>query len=115
MSEQVVHTTDDAFEADVVNSERPVLLDFWAEWCGPCKMIAPVLDTIAEDYGDRLQVVKLNIDENPLTAPKYNIRSIPTLLLFKNGTVTAQQVGTVSKAQLTSFLDQHIESGTIEG
>lgn len=108
MSEQVVHTSDGAFESDVVKSERPVLLDFWAEWCGPCKMIAPVLDTIADDYGDRLQVVKLNIDENPLTAPKYNVRSIPTLLLFKDGTVAAQQVGAVSKAQLSAFLDQHI-------
>jgi len=115
VSEQVIHTTDDTFEADVVNSERPVLLDFWAEWCGPCKMIAPVLNTIAEDYGDRLQVIKLNIDENPLTAPKYNVRSIPTLLLFQNGTVTAQQVGAVSKAQLTAFLDQHIQSDKAEG
>ena len=108
MSEQVVHTSDGAFESDVVESDRPVLLDFWAEWCGPCKLIAPLLDTIANDYGDRLQVVKLNIDENPLTAPKYNIKSIPTLLLFKDGTVAAQQVGAVSKAQLSAFLDQHI-------
>ena len=108
MSELVVHTTDGAFDSDVVNSERPVLLDFWAEWCGPCKAIAPLLDTIADDYSERLQVVKLNIDENPQTAPKYNVRSIPTLLLFKNGTVAAQQVGAVSQKQLTDFLDQHI-------
>ncbi len=114
MSDQVVHTSDGSFETDVVNAERPVLLDFWAEWCGPCKAIAPLLDDIANDYGDRLQVVKINIDENPLTAPKYNIRSIPTLLLFKDGTVAAQQVGAVSKAQITAFLDQHIGSESVE-
>ena len=114
MSDQVVHTSDGSFQTDVVNAERPVLLDFWAEWCGPCKAIAPLLDDIANDYGDRLQVVKINIDENPLTAPKYNIRSIPTLLLFKDGTVAAQQVGAVSKAQITAFLDQHIGSESVE-
>jgi thioredoxin 1 len=114
VSDQVVHTSDGSFETDVVNAERPVLLDFWAEWCGPCKAIAPLLDDIANDYGDRLQVAKINIDENPLTAPKYNIRSIPTLLLFKDGTVAAQQVGAVSKAQITAFLDQHIGSESVE-
>ena len=114
MSDQVVHTSDGSFATDVVNAKRPVLLDFWAEWCGPCKAIAPLLDDIANDYGDRLQVVKINIDENPLTAPKYNIRSIPTLLLFKDGSVAAQQVGAVSKAQITAFLDQHIGSESVE-
>lgn len=108
MSDQIVHTTDASFEQDVVKSAQPVLLDFWAEWCGPCKMIAPILDTIATEYKDKLRVVKLNIDENPKTPPKFNIRGIPTLLLFRNGTVAAQQVGAVSKAQLESFLETHL-------
>ena len=110
MSDQIIHTTDGDFENDVVNADVPVLLDFWAEWCGPCKMIAPILDQIAVEYKDRLRVVKLNIDENPQTPPKYNIRSIPTLLLFDNGSVAAQQVGAVSKAQLESFLSAHIKA-----
>ena len=110
MSGEIVHTTDDAFEADVVKSDQPVLLDFWAEWCGPCKMIAPILDAIASRYQDRLRVVKLNIDENPKTPSRYNIRSIPTLLLFRDGAVAAQQVGAASKAQLESLLETHLSS-----
>jgi thioredoxin len=108
VSDQIVHTTDGQFEKDVLNSDTPVLLDFWAEWCSPCKMIAPLLDAVADEYKDKVRVVKLNIDENPLTPPKYNIRGIPTLLLFRDGTVAAQQVGAVSKAQLTTFLDTHL-------
>lgn len=110
MSDQIIHTSDSTFEQDVLNADKPVLLDFWAEWCGPCKMIAPVLDAIAEEYKDRLRVVKLNIDENPQTPPKYNIRGIPTLLLFRDGAVAAQQVGAVSKAQLQSFIESNIQS-----
>jgi thioredoxin 1 len=101
----IVHTTDATFDRDVLKSEKPVLLDFWAEWCGPCKMIAPILDDIAKEYGDRVTVAKLNIDENPATPPKYGIRGIPTLILFKNGTVEAQKVGAVTKSQLAAFLD----------
>ena len=110
MSGEIVHTTDATFEQDVVKSAQTVLLDFWAEWCGPCKMIAPLLDTIATEYKDQLRVVKLNIDENPKTPPKFNIRGIPTLLLFRDGTVAAQQVGAVSKAQLESFLETHLNA-----
>jgi thioredoxin 1 len=105
---EIVHTTDAAFEQDVVKSSQPVLLDFWAEWCGPCKMIAPLLDTIATEYKDKLRVVKLNIDENPKTPPRFNVRSIPTLLLFRDGAVAAQQIGAVSKTQLETFLDKHL-------
>jgi thioredoxin 1 len=110
VSDLIVKTTDDGFEADVIQSDKPVLLDFWAEWCGPCKMIAPVLEEIAAEFDSQLTVAKLNIDENPQTPQKFNIRSIPTLLLFNGGSVAAQQVGAVNKAQLKSFLDQHLGS-----
>ncbi len=104
----IVHTTDATFDRDVLKSDKPVLLDFWAEWCGPCKMIAPILDDIAKEYGDRVRIAKLNIDENPATPPKYGIRGIPTLILFKNGTVEAQKVGAVTKSQLAAFLDSKL-------
>jgi thioredoxin 1 len=104
----IIHTSDANFDRDVLKSEKPVLVDFWAEWCGPCKMIAPILDEIANDYGARLRIAKLNIDENPATPPKYGIRGIPTLILFKNGTVEAQKVGAVSKSQLAAFLDSNL-------
>jgi len=108
MAEHIIHISDESFEEEVLQSERPVLIDYWAEWCGPCKMIAPVLDEIATEYSDRLKVVKLNIDDNPQTPPKYGIRGIPTLMVFKNGQVEATKVGSVSKAQLTAFLDDSL-------
>ena len=113
MSEKITHTSDSDFDNDVLKADVPVLVDYWAEWCGPCKMIAPILDAIADDYKDRLRIVKLNIDENPQTPPKYNIRGIPTLLLFRNGSVAAQQVGAVSKAQLEAFLNANLANANL--
>ena len=107
-SSHIVHITDATFTQDVLKSEKPVLLDFWAEWCGPCKMIAPILEEIAGEYHDRIKIAKINIDENPQTPPKFRIRGIPTLILFKNGTVEAQKVGAVSKSQLSAFLDSNL-------
>ena len=108
MSEKIVYLSDDSFEADVLKAEHPVLVDYWAEWCGPCKMIAPILEEIADEYDGRLTVAKLNIDENSNTPPKYGIRGIPTLMLFKAGAVEATKVGALSKSQLTAFLDSNI-------
>lgn len=108
MSESISHITDDSFEEEVLKSEQPVLVDYWAEWCGPCKMIAPLLDEIAGDYEGKLKITKLNIDDNPNTPPKYGIRGIPTLMIFKNGNAEATKVGALSKSQLTAFIDQSI-------
>ncbi|MEM6709270.1 MAG: thioredoxin TrxA [Pseudomonadota bacterium] len=107
-NDAIVHTTDSAFTDDVLGSDKPVLVDYWAEWCGPCKMIAPILDEIADEYGDRIKVCKLDIDANQETPPKYGIRGIPTLMLFKNGQVEATKVGALSKSQLAAFLDSNI-------
>lgn len=107
MSGNIVYLSDDSFEEEVLNADIPVLVDYWADWCGPCKMIAPILDEIAEEYKGKIKVAKLNIDENPATPPKFGIRGIPTLMLFKSGNVEATKVGAVSKSQLTAFLDSN--------
>lgn len=108
MSDLISNTSDSSFEQDVLKAEGPVLVDYWAEWCGPCKMIAPVLDEIAREYQGRLKVCKLNIDQNQETPAKYGVRGIPTLMLFKNGSVEATKVGALSKSQLAAFLDSNI-------
>ncbi|QSI75434.1 MULTISPECIES: thioredoxin TrxA [unclassified Niveibacterium] len=108
MSEHILHVTDASFEQDVLQAQTPVLVDYWAEWCGPCKSIAPILDEIAKDYAGKLVVTKLNIDENAETPAKYGIRGIPTLMLFKGGSVEATKVGALSKSQLTAFIDSNL-------
>ncbi|MAC47412.1 thioredoxin TrxA [Oceanospirillum beijerinckii] len=108
MSENIVNVTDASFEDDVLNSDIPVLVDYWAEWCGPCKMIGPVLEDIAGEYAGKVKICKLNIDENTETPPKFGIRGIPTLMLFKNGNVEATKVGALSKSQLVAFLDGNL-------
>lgn len=108
MSDLIAHVSDATFDKEVLQSDAPVLVDYWAEWCGPCKAIAPVLEEIAVEYSGRVKVAKLNIDDNTATPPKYGIRGIPTLMLFKNGDVEATKVGAVSKSQLAAFLDSNI-------
>lgn len=107
-SEHIVHVTDASFESDVLNSDLPVLVDFWAEWCGPCRMIAPILDEISHDYLGRLKVAKVNIDGNSAVPARFNIGGIPTLIIFKEGAVVAQKVGAVSKSQLTALIDSTV-------
>lgn len=107
-SDLIKHVSDATFDGDVVKNDKPVLVDYWAEWCGPCKMIAPVLDEVAKDYEGRLQVAKMNVDENREVPARFGIRGIPTLMIFKEGQLAATKVGAVSKAQLTAFIDAHL-------
>ena len=108
MSQQIIHVTDSSFEQDVLKNTTPVLLDFWAEWCGPCKMIAPILDQIATEYAGKVVIAKMNVDENPKTPMKFNVRGIPTLILFKNGQAEGQKIGAVRKADVAAFLDSNL-------
>ena len=108
MSDHIVHTSDANFDNDVLKSSVPVLVDYWAEWCGPCKMIAPTLDEIAKDYQGKLKIAKVNVDENPQVTQKFGIRSIPTLMIFKDGSVQAQKVGAMSKSQLSAFIETNL-------
>ena len=108
MSDFIQHVTEDTFEPDVLKSDVPVLVDYWAEWCGPCKALAPLLEDLAKDYGGKLKIAKINVDENQQLARKYNIKAIPTLMLFKEGNVQASKLGMMSKPQLTAFLDSNI-------
>ena len=108
MGERIVHVTDSTFEDEVLKSESPVIVDYWAEWCAPCKMITPILEEISEQYAGKLTVAKMNIDENPKTPPKYGIRGIPTLMIFKGGNVAGTKVGALSKSQLMAFVDSTI-------
>jgi len=108
MSQNISHVTDASFDSDVLKSDKPVLVDYWAEWCGPCKLIAPILEDLAKDYDGRIKIMKMDIEANAATPPKYGIRGIPTLMLFKNGTLAATKVGALSKSQLMAFIDSNI-------
>ena len=108
MNEHIVHVTDGSFEVEVLKADQPVLVDYWAGWCGPCRMIGPILDEVAGEYAGRVKICKLNVDENQNTPPKYGIRGIPTLMLFRNGNVEATKVGALSKSQLVAFLDSSL-------
>lgn len=108
MNENMIHVTDDSFDTDVLQSETPVLVDYWAEWCGPCKMIAPILDEVSSEYSEKIRIAKLDVDQNQATSTKYGIRGIPTLMLFKEGNIVATHVGGLTKSQLTTFIDTNV-------
>ena len=108
MSENLIHVTDESFDSDVLQSETPVLVDYWAEWCGPCKIIAPILDEVSSEYTDKLRIAKLDVDQNQATSMKYGIRGVPTLMLFKEGNIVATHVGGLTKSQLTAFIDGNV-------